>query len=78
MGFRLHALRYESVIYYFTFTDACLLGKRWIECNKLFHNEFKPTAALRFRPLQINAVHGFMRRLLVDDSNIMERVRLCV
>lgn len=47
-----------------------------MECNKLFHNEFKPVAALRFRPLQVSAIHRYMRGLLIDDSDIMEKVRL--
>ncbi|KII84574.1 hypothetical protein PLICRDRAFT_179390 [Plicaturopsis crispa FD-325 SS-3] len=46
------------------FLSGIPYGETWRAIRRLFHREFHPKAALQFRPLEIEATHDLLRRLL--------------
>jgi hypothetical protein len=42
------------------------------------HQTFHPVAALRYRPLQLKAVHGLLRRMLEDPDQLIAHLRQCI
>ncbi|KAJ7252542.1 cytochrome P450 [Mycena rebaudengoi] len=51
-------------------------GDTWREHRRLFHSAFHSIASRRFRPQQVNASHGLLRRLLENpDDKIMNHIK---
>ncbi|KAJ7251337.1 cytochrome P450 [Mycena rebaudengoi] len=51
-------------------------GDTWREHRRLFHSAFHSIASRRFRPQEVNASHGLLRRLLENpDDEIMNHIK---
>ncbi|KII84597.1 hypothetical protein PLICRDRAFT_117651 [Plicaturopsis crispa FD-325 SS-3] len=50
-------------------------GEKWRAMRRLAHNELHPNAALQFRPLQVEAAHDLLQRLVVDPDSFSERIQ---
>ncbi|KAF8219321.1 cytochrome P450 [Tricholoma matsutake] len=50
-------------------------GKYLRQHRRVMHQSFHPTAAMQFRPLELKAVHGLLRRMLEDPDNLMGHLR---
>jgi len=58
--------------YNFGFMDY---GDYWRQHRRLMHRSFHPTASLRFRPHELKATHGLLRRLLDEPDNLIGHLR---
>ncbi|KAJ7600849.1 cytochrome P450 [Mycena floridula] len=52
-------------------------GEFWRTHRRLFDREFKPSSALRYRPIQMHHLHNFLRHLLCNPTpvDIMSDIR---
>jgi len=50
-------------------------GEYWREHRRLFHQEFHPTATLRYRPQEVKGTHQLLRRLLNTPDDWMSHLR---
>ncbi|KAG7085605.1 hypothetical protein E1B28_003156 [Marasmius oreades] len=50
-------------------------GDEWRAQRRLFQQEFHPTAAERFQPLELQVAHNLVRRLLDDPENFPTHIR---
>ncbi|KAJ7251381.1 cytochrome P450 [Mycena rebaudengoi] len=50
-------------------------GDTWREHRRLFHSAFHSIASRRFRPQQVNASHGLLRRLLENPNEVMNHIK---
>ncbi|KAG6899467.1 hypothetical protein C0993_010110 [Termitomyces sp. T159_Od127] len=50
-------------------------GELWREHRRLVHQSFHPNAALRFRPQELKASRGLLRRLLKDPNDVLGHLR---
>ncbi|KAG6908817.1 hypothetical protein DXG01_003170 [Tephrocybe rancida] len=51
-------------------------GDLWRHHRRLLHQEFHPSAAMRFQPHELKATHNLLRRFLdAPDSDLMENLR---
>ncbi|KAF8068005.1 cytochrome P450 [Lyophyllum atratum] len=56
----------------FAFMDY---GDYWRQHRRVMHQSFHPTAAVRFRPHELKATHGLLRRLLDSPDKLEESLR---
>lgn len=50
-------------------------GDYWRQHRRLMHQSFHPTAVVRFRPQELKAAHGLLRRLLEQPEGFLGHVR---
>lgn len=50
-------------------------GDLWRQHRRVMHQSFHPTAAARFRPTELKATHGLLRRLLDEPDNLLGHLR---
>ncbi|KAF8218550.1 cytochrome P450 [Tricholoma matsutake] len=50
-------------------------GKHLRQHRTLMHQTFHQTASMRFRPLELKAVHGLLRRMLEDPDDLIGHLR---
>ncbi|KAF9016760.1 cytochrome P450 [Hymenopellis radicata] len=50
-------------------------GDEWRALRRLFQQEFHPGAAQRYRPTELRATHGLLRRLLDDPEDFYLHIR---
>ena len=46
--------------------------------RRLLHQSFHPTASLQYRPFELRATHGLLRRLLNNQDDVVGELRQCV
>ncbi|KAG6809315.1 hypothetical protein H0H92_000727 [Tricholoma furcatifolium] len=50
-------------------------GDHWRQHRELLHREFHPNAAMRFRPHELKATHGLLRRLLETPDDLIKHLQ---
>jgi cytochrome P450 len=50
-------------------------GDRWRIHRKVFHEVFRPEAAVSFRPIQLSSIHALLRKMMENPEDYVTHLR---